>query len=212
MKTIYICWFIMAVAVNISDAQTSKGTKFLGLTLEIGAGRGETEGSYTGKYKGFSFAAAPQFSYFIADKWELGAGLGYSFSQTKYFDADDNSMGKGHSSEINPMLFVRRHLMLSEKVGFRTGPFASYSYVKSRYPDEASYSEDENIKVLSAGLNLGVEFFPVKRLGIVANLADVSYNYTKTTGSPAVSGKTKKINASLTNQLSLSVFYILGKK
>ncbi|GEM_PF-2541383 len=212
MKTIYMCWFIVAIAANISNAQTSKGTRYLGLTLEVGAGRAERDGTYASKYKGFSFAATPQFSYFIADKWELGAGLGCSFSQTKYFDADDNSIGKGHTSEINPMLFVRHHLMLSEKVGFRTGPFASYSYEKLRYPDDAPYNEDEDIKELSAGLNLGIEFFPVKRLGIVANLADISYNYTKTTGSPAVSGKTNKINASLTNQLILSVFYILGKK
>lgn len=210
MKFIYILSFLLAFGINLSIAQTTKGTQFLGLTVGFGIGDSKTTGISPLEQTQLSFSFAPQYSYFIADKWELGGSVGYSYSKSKYtYLEDENSNSEYKLNSYGSSLFLRRHILITEKIALRAGPYASYSYGKEKNePKETNPEYDPDSKMFSTGVNLGIEFFPVERLGISANLANISYQYQKTGGLPYENLTHNSFNAGLTNQLSLSVFLV----
>lgn len=209
MKKI-ISGILLLISVTITvKAQTAKGTRYVGGTM--GLTYHKVRGSYEPDTKKLSFSLAPQYSRFFADEWEAGGHLGYiyrkyEYTANSYSDLRHDFNSNGFSSGI----FLRKYLMLSEKVGFRTGPYADYSYSWVDYGD----GEDENnfVTDFAAGIDLGIVFFPMKSLGLSARLAQISYSYNNDKSSRDDYFRNKTFDAGLTSQLSLSVFYILGKK
>ncbi len=209
MKKI-VSGILLLLSVTITlRAQTAKGTRYIGGAM--GLMYNKVRGSYEPDTKNLFFSLAPQYSRFFADEWEAGGYLGYiyrkyEYESNSYSDLRDDFNSNGFSSGI----FLRKYLMLSEKVGFRTGPYADFSYSWVDYGD----GQDENnyVKDVEAGIDLGIVFFPVKNLGLSANLAQISYSYNNNKSSRDHYFRNKTFDAGLTSQLNLSVFYILGKK
>ncbi|WP_069658465.1 autotransporter outer membrane beta-barrel domain-containing protein [Arcticibacter eurypsychrophilus] len=210
MKYISALLIIILFGANSSIAQTSKGTQYLGLTVGFSGSDTKLTSNYPYKNTSLSLAFAPQYSYFIADNWELGGSVGYSYFKSKNTQLGDNYSTSEHKlNSYSSGLFIRRHIPITEKIAFRSGPFASYSHGKvSNDPKQTDPQYNPISKTFLTGVNLGIEFFPVKRVGLSADLADISYQYQKTAGLPNDRTSDHNFNVGLTNQLNLSVFLV----
>lgn len=206
MKIIFFCLLLTFAVTGVSLAQTEKGMQYLGLELSA---RGETNKS-TGfdnqTVRGLSFGVTPNYSYFIADKLELrgGFGVGVSRSQTK----TNESESKNTSYSLAPQVGVRRHLMLSEKLGFATGPYVFYAFGWNNYQN----FDDQKTEQFQTGIDLQIEYFPTKHLGVSAGLFGVNYSVLKLKEADQETFKASSLTAGLTNQLNFRVFYVIGKR
>ncbi|MGV3706305.1 MAG: hypothetical protein ACO1NU_13095 [Arcticibacter sp.] len=114
--------------------------------------------------------------------------------------------------QVGASVFLRKHIMLSEQFGIRTGPFVTFTKGESTqaYSNDADNTVKSNS--FSGGVNLGIEYFPVKRIGIAANLASLSYGHSRMKQQQGTREVTK-VNSfafDVTNGLNLSVFLIFG--
>lgn len=208
---------VLALAcMSVARAQTEQGTKTLGLslgyqkqTIESDPGTSEIE------YKVFQFG--PGFGYFIKDKLEIGGNLLYSF-QKQLQDSGPNYYSKSETKQYGATIFLQKHIMFSDQFGVRTGPFLSYIHGENEqfYNGQMTNTQKQtsSTNTYQGGLNLGLEYFPSKRIGIAANLASLSYSHFKRENEYNA-GSTEKGNSvdlTLTNALNLSVFWIFGAK
>lgn len=219
MKKILLVFLLAVAGVCTTYAQTEKGTTHLGLNLSYSSDKTESntfnasDNSYDlYESKVNSFSLGPSFSYFIADKLEMGVGVGYTNSTQK-------SEGRSISNhELKQHLyfasaFLRKHIMFSSQFGLRTGPYVSYNYLSSKSIYEDQADQKQNINAYTAGVNLGVEYFPIKKLGIAANLVDLSYDHSKLEYEDfGTYSKSDSFNFSFVSSLNLSIFYVFAKK
>src|ERR1700739_925826 len=111
-------------AAKLATAQTEKGTLNLGFNLTVahqdqsGTQLNTNDNSYDAiNNKATQLNIGPSYSYFIANKLDLGVDLTYS-----RFSADDSpnyspekQVGNTYSGDI----FLRKYFMCSDKFGFR---------------------------------------------------------------------------------------------
>lgn len=199
---------------GISNAQTEKGTSYLGLNI----GYSSRNEKHTLNYQNYTsgqvektdnkgFLIGPSFSRFIADKLELGVAAAYGYSK---METDRDVPEHTTQNQYLGSLFMRKHVMFTDQFGLRTGPSFSFSYAKSE--TDVSPGENETMQY-TGGLVLDLEYFPLKRLGIAANIGGLYYESSKTrTNNKEVIRRTNTFDFSFTNSLNLSVFWILGKK
>lgn len=205
MKNNIFCLLLIFAVTGAGFAQTEKGTQYLGLEL---SGRTKTERS-TGlndlTVRDLGFSIAPGYSYFLADRWELRGGFGVSISKRR--SESNVFVNKSKSYGLIPQVAIKRHLMISDKLGFATGPYVFYAFSKH---DPENFDETTN-EQFQTGIDLQVEYFPIRHLGVSAGLLDVSYSRVKFTEADQERFKTRSFSAGLRNQLNFRVFYIIGK-
>lgn len=204
---------VLALAcISVAHAQTEKGTKTLGLSVSYSSQ--ETENAnWESKTKLKYFGIGPTFSYFISDKLDIGAGLSYSWEDHNQ-DAEGAFYNNQEAKWYGASVFLRKHIMFSDQFGLRTGPFAIFGKGESTMYFDDSSTRNLTTNNFQGGLNLGIEYFPTKRIGIAANLASLSYSYSKekieqTTESVT---KTNSFGLDVTNGLNLSIFLVFGGK
>lgn len=214
MKSILSIVLLISAGMSVCYAQTEKGTKTLGLTFSYSSENGtrnvqSSSAAYISeetKQDGLSFG--PVFSYFVADKLELGVSAVFSRLNIKQ-EQDDalNYWSKG--SQYNGTVFLRKHFMLADQFGVRTGPYFGYSYASSinKISDDKQTSN-----IYSAGIDLGLEYFPLRKLGFAANLANLGYTHRSNKYNSEDYGKTDAFGFSLTNSVNLTIFWVFDKK
>ncbi|WP_069658464.1 hypothetical protein [Arcticibacter eurypsychrophilus] len=203
---------------NLSYAQTEKGTKNLGFNFNYRSSNEKASiadnynnTSYPVETTGSSYFIGPSFSYFIANKLEIGVSAGYGYFKNK---VDYSQTAETLFTDLDlkqnqyiGTLFLRKHIMFTDQFGLRTGPFISYTHAK--ITTDAGY---HNVtKDYSGGINLGIEYFPIKKIGIAANLADVSYNHSEQNITESNTYKSNSLGFNLTNSLNLSIVWVFGK-
>lgn len=205
MKNTLFCLLLIFAVTEAGLAQTEKGTQYLGIGLSAGITTDRSTGFDDRTVRDVGFSISPGYSYFIADGWELrGAfGVGMSKRRTK----SDDVVRKSNSHSLAPLIGIRRHLMVSEKLGFAAGPYVFYAYGKNEYPD----SDHSIFEQFETGIDLQIEYFPMKNVGLSAGLLGMSYARASYKGTDRESFKTSGFSAGLTNQLNLRVFYVIGK-
>jgi hypothetical protein len=213
----FIAVFLLAAVV--SQAQTEKGTQTLGLNL--GFSYQKTSGVSINPYdnsstdagnKTTSFNIGPAYSYFIADKLDLGAALSYGQSNSTYPQIENN-INKQSSYALSGSVYLRKYMMFGDKLGLRAGPYLSYEKGdnKTDYSGSAAiYSEDSKLTEYGAGARLELIYYPSKKLGFAASIANVSYDHNKFDYGNQGHTSNDNINASfISNNLGFSVFYVL---
>ncbi|MCR8559511.1 hypothetical protein KXD93_17770 [Mucilaginibacter sp. BJC16-A38] len=221
--------FLILIAVflftyQFVNAQTEKGNQTLGVNLgfqyskasDIAVNPGDNSVTTT-KTNYNSFNIGPNYSYFIADKLDLGTSLSYS----KYLSDNSNNVSNpkttGHSFQA--MVFLRKYFLYDNKIGFRVGPYLAYMYGDSKNtyaPVNSIYSVENKNYNYMGGFNLALVYYPTKKLGVSANIANLEYDHAKNTASyqNAVDndhGKSNNVYFDfINNGLSLSVFYTFG--
>jgi hypothetical protein len=231
MKKFLIAIAVFLSAYQLSNAQTEKGTQTLGLnlgfsynnssdyTINIGDNSISTLNTKT-----TTFSIGPNYSYFIQNNLEIGGSLSYSTSNATNIAAttEANAVAnngyatKESSDNISASLFIRRYFMYKNIIGFRTGGYIGYSggTNKDTYPPSvAAYNYNNTTTYYSAGANLDLVYFPSKKLGIAATLANLEYYHYNANNNSQGHDNGDNITFSLVNNgLTLSVFYVFGPK
>lgn len=217
MKKNLILAVAFLFAVKLATAQTEKGTQNLGLNLSVahqnlnGTELNTSDNSYNlTSNKQTQLSIGPSYSYFIANKLDLGVNLNYS-----HFTADASpnySPEKQTQNIFSGNIFLRKYFMCSDKFGFRAGPYAGYGYTKSDYAYSTYYPgelENSTEHGIYGGIKLDLVYYPAKHLGLSATLANAQYEHDKVKNGDL--GSTSINNYSLaliTNGVGVSVFYV----
>jgi len=220
-KTIFLIAAFVFAAV-ISHAQTEKGNQTLGVDLGFGYTKNngitispiDNSGTSTSsKYTYFNIG--PSYSYFIADKLDIGAQISYQCNNYNY-PATAGGLEKQSSYTYGGNVFIRKYIMFKDKLGLRAGAYAGYSRADNKltYNDLTSaYDQDTKQNGYDAGLRLDLVYYPSKHLGVAASFANLSYQHAKSDSGNQGSGSSDNLNFSfINNNLSLSLFYVFGGK
>jgi len=117
------------------------------------------------------------------------------------------------------MVFLRKYFLYANKIGFRVGPYLAYMNgdSKSTYdPANSIYSVESKNYNYMGGFNLALVYYPTKKMGVSANIANLEYDHAKGTASyqNGVDNDHSKSNNVyfdfINSGLSISVFYTFG--
>jgi hypothetical protein len=210
--------FVSIIAINAAQAQTEKGNQSLGLNFGLSTNNFNTrtlnyntnnyDPQVTGKQKNYSIS--PSYSYFIADKLDVGLAIGYSYSSYKYENSTispQDQIGKSFFTSIN----LRKYFLYDNKIGIRTGPYFSYQRDNQSYASTSNsqFNSNTNSDNYQGGIRLDFVYYPLKKLGLAATMGNLSYSHQNSSGN--TDGSYNNFNLSFTNSLSLSVNYVFGK-
>lgn len=222
MKKTLLLIAVLFLTSLISYAQTEKGSQTLGLNFGFTYSKGNSlindpnSGVY---YKGTNqttnFNIGPAYSYFIANKTDLGGYFSYSLSNSSY-PYYPNGLSKTSGHAYGGEIFLRKYLMFANKLGVRTGPYLNYSRNESTIVYQPSiygnYVNSNVRKTGEVGVLLDLVYFPLKNLGITAQLANLGFSHYTAHDYQHNSSSGNSVNMILSsNSLSLSVVYAFGK-
>jgi len=213
--------FLFAAA--FSNAQTTTGSQTLGVSFGIQeskatnmpAGQNTTVGpAFNGKVNNYSFG--PSYSFFVANNLDLGVAL--TFSSLTQTD-DNNNFGyplRYTDYQFNSILYLRKYFLFQNKFGVRVGPYIEYG--KSSINYYYSLTDNTNNSIYNnhnadAGIQLELVYIPTKRFGFSANLANLQYEHSTSTGTSELNQNANSLSFyGGTSALQFSVFYIFGGK
>jgi hypothetical protein len=217
---------LIAAAVFIyqtSQAQTEKGTQTLGANL--GFSYTKTNQNIINPYdqsstidnsKSTSFTFGPTYSYFIANKLDLGASLEYQSNITNSNPNTYDELTKQVNRYYGASIFLRKYFMYTDKLGLRAGPYINYEKVTTKYNYTAANAESNlnaNQDIIDGGLGLDLVYYPSKHLGVSATIANLSYEHTKINNGDQGNGSSNDVNFDfINNNLTFSIFYAFGGK
>jgi hypothetical protein len=221
MKKAFFLFAALLLASVVSHAQTEKGNQTLGFNFQYsynnngGINISPFDNSVTNTSNKYTvFSVGPLYSYFIADKLDLGATL--SLGQTTYnYSNVTDEIEKQVDRNFDAMIYLRKYFMFHDNFGLRTGPFVEYTKSENTitYSSTASGNDsDSKTNQYSAGLRLDMVYYPSKHLGLAATIANLNYSHNKTDNGTLGNTTGDGVNLDLINNgLSLSVFYVFGK-
>src|SRR5258708_11003388 len=124
MKKFLILMTAFLFALNVANAQTEKGNQTLGVNLGFSYNKSNSltispfdNSSSTQNITISSFNAAPSYSYFIADKLDIGTSLSYGTS--KQTDNQVNNVvnpTKETNSNYGVPIYLRKYFMFQNKI------------------------------------------------------------------------------------------------
>src|SRR3569833_364677 len=131
-KTLFLIAGLL-LAFSFSYAQTEKGILTLGLNLGLAYQKDNNsvinsfDNSTTSQNsKMTSFNIGPAYSYFIADKLDLGGVLSFGTS-TENFSPVGNNLSKLSANNFGGTVYLRKYFMFQDKIGLRAGPYLGYN-------------------------------------------------------------------------------------
>jgi hypothetical protein len=220
---------LLLLVITIAKAQTAKGDQNLGLFLGAGISNGNTSSgsnSPASKQTQHSFSVAPNYSFFLADKLDVGALLLFSTSKqnTVYVDGSGNSIND-LSHGFGSSIYLRKYFLFKDKIGIRTGPFIMYQQNNDKANQEqyyyqnavsSHYSIDNNYKssFYSGGISMDLVYYPAPKIGLAAALGSLTYSHQTQRTTPNNASETKtstnQFGLNVTNSLQLSIYYVFG--
>lgn len=221
MKKAFLLIAVLFLTSLISYAQTEKGSQTIGLNLGFSYSKGNTVltdpnsgGYYKGTNQTTNFNIGPTYSYFIADKIDLGGYFSYSLSSSTgpYAPgAETKSSGHAYAGGV----FLRKYFMFGNKIGALTGPYLYYT----RNNSGITYSQPYTISNGSSfgetggiGMQFGLVYYPLKNLGVTTHLANLDFSHYTNHNNADNSSSGNSVNLNLiTSGFSLSIVYALAK-
>jgi hypothetical protein len=220
MKKIISLCVVLFCTYQISNAQTQKGSKNIGLFLDFEHSSKNTIantsfGDATQTNTKTTFDIGPNFGYFICDGLELGGGLSYNTGK-------DNTVAGGvggdltsgqHGSGVGISAFFRKYVLYDNKIGFRIGPYVGYNYSSTTFTSTQVNTNNtgSNNYSYNAGASLDLIYYPSSKVGIAANLVGLNYSHNKSNDSIEHSNGENFTFQYASSGLYLSVFYVIGK-
>ncbi|RCH54337.1 hypothetical protein DJ568_13690 [Mucilaginibacter hurinus] len=195
-----IITFMLLLYVHAANAQTEKGKQNIGLGLRYSHSKNTTEFN---NYSSNQNSASLQYSYFIADKVDLGAEVAYY-----YIKSGNNSSSQRFSSTANGFgsrIQLRKYFLFENKIGVRTGPYLDYLSLNNDDNDVVSLSSRKSARY-STGISADLVYYPTEKIGIAAGIGALQYSYAKTTGDYPSSGNS--LSLALTNGINLYFYYV----
>lgn len=199
---------LLCVASSAAFAQTEKGTQNIGASFSLQNSDSKNTSfngttTTTDKVKLNVYNGSINYSYFAADKLDVGVFAGYGFQKNRQ---DNNVYDYTQKFEsLFAGVQLRKYILFNDKIGIRTGPSFQYSRDKqtSTFNEEPGNVTTTNSYTGRVGLDF--VFYPTKHLGITSNIANVAYSHSKSTGYNT--GSANNFSANLVNYLNLGFFY-----
>ncbi|HWD87148.1 MAG TPA: hypothetical protein VG367_03410 [Mucilaginibacter sp.] len=216
MKKTLIVTAMLMVVFSASYAQTGKGNQALGLNLAFAlnnrSGVTNFGTALDAGVKTTQFSIGPNYSYFIADKLDLGASFSYSTSTSTYAPAPSGYLAKESSSNLGGIVYLRKYVMFKDLIGFRAGPYIGYNTNDAKDAYYQVSGIDTKTDYYNAGMRLELVYFPSKRLGVSTYLASLDYSHYKSDSGTFghQTGDNLYLNV-ISNTLAISVSYVFGK-
>jgi len=226
MKKLLLLTAIAFFALQIANAQTEKGDQTLGFNLNYTYHNdNQTEintfdtTSSVARTKTTNFGIGPTYSYFIADKLDLGVSLAYNTNVENDYPINGEFGEKETVNIFDASIFLRKYCMYNNKLGVRFGPYLSYSYsndndVSTDVNADPANNLDTKTHNFDAGLNLDVVYFATKKLGFAATIGNLDYNHYSSKDTPTGDhdkGDNLTLNF-INSALSISMFFVFGSK
>lgn len=213
MKKTLILFPVFLLVTIFANAQTSAGNQTLGLNLSIISQKADITlqnlsdnsfSAYTSKYT--TFTIGPNYSYFISNKLDAGVGGDFSYSKTTNLQGGSYDVGNQNDHSWNVMFFARKYFLYNNVIGVRTGPYVAFGRDNAFVQQGAG--SNTVTKTFNAGLKLELVYFPSKKIGFSAILANLDYkHYSERTGI-ADNITSNALNFGFVNSgVSMSVFY-----
>lgn len=221
MKKFLIPAIVFLFAFQISNAQTGKGNQTIGLDAGFSFNKSSNfainpfdNSSSSDKNKTTSFNIGPDYSYFIADKLDIGASFNYNFSSITSTNASYPS--KQTQNAYGGTIYLRKYIMYRDKIGIRVGPFAGYTRSDQKITDTGSnaiYNGDSKSDNFNVGASVALVYYPSKNLGVSATIAGLDYFHGKTDNGAQGNASEDALSFNFMNSgLAFSVFYSFGGK
>ncbi|MFI5162545.1 MAG: hypothetical protein ACHQHN_14795 [Sphingobacteriales bacterium] len=221
-KNLIVC-AVLLFAFKISNAQTEKGTQTLGLDFSASRSTNNQTTANPFDYIGSAttnFTIGPNYSYFIADKLDIGTALSYQTTKQTYTVGNANDNGGYPTSyndkNLNASVFVRKYFMYKNTIGLRTGAYFTYSYGANNSDYIGTYAASSSSGTshnYDAQVKLDLVYYPTKNLGVSATIVNAGYSWYKTHGNNETTQSGDNASASfISDGLQLSVFYVFGSK
>ena len=125
---------------------------------------------------------------------------------------------KNSSQNYSGGIYLRKYFLYNERIGIRTGPFATYHKYKFQYqylePQVYNNNSDQTGTAVNTGLILDFVCFPTKRIGITSTLGSLGYIYSDSKYNSAQFNNQDKINSfgfRFISDLNLSLVYSFSK-
>lgn len=189
MKRFGIIAVIASLAFCGISAAQEKGDLYAGGTLGISGGSSKTSISYGSEtHNGdrtpatAEFRIGGEFGWFFADRWKLGASLGYQLVSEPY-DIDDNDdwlKQKTGLFSIGPEISYYLRLFKNFHYTPSFGIYGEFGSIKTEEDD--NLSEDYGLTGAAFQLNFAAcEFRPAEHFGIAISLLSLGYCTLKST-------------------------------
>jgi len=228
MKKLFFFITSFLFSYQFSNAQTEKGTQNLG--LDLGYSYNGSTGTNinpngnlatTLNVETTSFNIGPTYSYFIANNISIGGSLYWSGSNTTDNTGDIATTNDAYPTtakvtNYNAQLFADKYFMHKNKIGFRVEAYMGYGVEKQVNTYSTSYvNYDFNgtDNYYFGGIYLDLVYYPTKKLGLSAKLASLAYEHYSNNNTSQGHNIGDTLNfSSISDGLSLSVFYVFGRK
>lgn len=201
---------LSVVTIQAAEAQTEKGSQNLGATFGVSVTNSNTRYdniSNNSNGKLTTYSIAPSYSYFIADKLDIGASIGYSYSNQKY-DPVVNGQIQQRNESYAADIFLRKYFLFDNKIGIRTGPYLDFQKMKQKYTYTSSLNNN-GTDSYGGGLKMDFVFYPAKNIGLAATMANLGYRHDKYNGDTL--GDANSFQLNFVNSILFSVYYVFGK-
>jgi hypothetical protein len=207
--------FVSIIFINTVKAQTEKGSQMLGVSFGVSTTNSDSRyidystNAITNVHgKARNYNIAPTYSYFVADKLDLGLSAGYSHQTQDYSSIYNPSNTK--LDAFNAGIYLRKYFLYENKIGVRTGPMFNYQHGKQTqaYLSNPESNSEATSNTYSGGVGLDFVYFPVKRLGLTATLGGLTYAHQVVKGTNP--STYNSFDANFVNRFIFSVNYIFG--
>lgn len=211
MKKLLVVMLLCGVAIQASYAQTEKGTQNLGLSFGVSTSTTKYPTGYPdnvvySETKNNTYAIAPLYSYFVADKLDISIEAGLSL--TNLDNSNFDVVQKQRLTSLSGTIQLRKYFLFNDKIGVRTGPTFTYQRGKRSFETTPDYEQPSvNSDTYTGGLRLDFVYYPFKKLGVASTISNVNYSYSKSR-QDQYKTTSKAFNANFVNSLNLSFFYI----
>jgi hypothetical protein len=208
----------------VLKAQTEKGNQLLGgyVGFSTSSGNdvsGNSASITTTDTKFTRYNVGPNYSYFIAKNLDLGLALSYDHQKSTSTDAINNQYFESKYQSATGMVYLRKYILYENKIGIRTGPYASYSYGWQNTNNSTLISNGSGTTLqkdwsYGAGVGLDIVYFPVKKLGLSSAIGGLSYGHGKDRSNSYGNISNTDSNTfgfSLASTVNFSIFYVFGK-
>lgn len=157
MKRILICSILFIASLSVASAQ-QKGDKYIGGSLHLATATSISDGSSSTNVE---FGLAPEFSYFVANKFRVGLSASYSLAHSIDFNIT------AHTLAIGPN--IAYYVKLSDNFYYTPEFFIGFTYSGDKYLD--SYGCGIALSIV------GFEFKPKPNIGIAFNVLSLGYTF-----------------------------------
>jgi len=203
-----------------SNAQISKGTKFIGGMLNLSTSSQENSG-YGNKYEFSQYNAgiAPRFGCYISNSFAIGVGLHYnvtSATTSQFINYGNYSEMKATHHSFGASVFGRYNWALSKKFGFFMDGNVGYTRTNEKMNVIGNYvilpyPYDNNLPVVpgnsfSMAVVPGIIFFPSDQIGIEATYGNLRYQFANSDNNGMMGMSSKSSNLGLNLGLSTIQF------